>query len=306
MMCGVFGFVRYRPGAGLDASGDGPGDCRDAGHLPGPDVGPGELGDIYGRLALVCAVRGSDAGGIAYVDGKRVVVKKQAGGLAESQFSFPRETQALIGHCRRDLDGNWQDNRNNHPFRGQTRDGTGYALAHNGILSNLRELRASMDLGPASIRTDSYGAVSLIDRSERLNLASLAAACGKLCGSFLFTILDDSSNLYLCRGDVPVILVHFKKRRLFLYVSTRDLLEEGLLGTSLGEAYKSSNLELSTSPVSLIHVGKGEIVRVSSTGRTSRRRFRFNEDKAISHNWYRHDVELTNELKRQIKDLDND
>jgi asparagine synthetase B (glutamine-hydrolysing) len=211
----------------------------------------------------------------------------------------------LIGHCRRDLEGNWRDNRNNHPFLGQTGDGTRYALAHNGILSGLRALRARFGLEPSAIKTDSYGAVSLINASERLSLDSLGTACESLRGSYLFTILDCRGNIYICRGDVPVSLVHFRREGLFLYASTRDLLEAGLRGTALGRAYQAHNLELAASPVCLIRVGKGEIVRLSPSGQLSKGWFRFNEDQAIRHNWYRHDVEMTDELKEQIKNLDN-
>jgi glucosamine 6-phosphate synthetase-like amidotransferase/phosphosugar isomerase protein len=268
------------------------------------------LEEIYRNLASVCTVRGSDASGIAYASENGLVIEKRPCTLTEAGFIYPKSTAVFMAHCRRDLEGNFLDNQNNHPFLGETKDGTKYALAHNGILSDLRELRNRLGLYPGPIKTDSFGAVMLINNFCHLTVESLRNVCQSLSGSYLFTIIDEKNNLYLCRGDVPVYLVHFKEFGLFIYVSTRDLMERAIEGTIFKESYVTSNLELMSSFVTRIPLNKGEIVRISPDISSERfifcrSSFRFNDDRAIGHNWYRHEVTMSERLKVQINNLNN-
>jgi glutamine phosphoribosylpyrophosphate amidotransferase len=234
-----------------------------------------------------------------------IVIRKKPGSLVNAELSAPGDVKSLMAHCRLSLQGDQDFNDNNHPFYGVTRDSTSYALAHNGVLSGLRDMRARYSIPDSPIETDSYGAVQLLNRSESLDLESLRSVCEDLSGSFLFTILDERNNLYLCRGDVPVFLIHFSELELYLYVSTRDLFEQAIRGTILDDLYVTSNIEIGMSPASLVPVGKGEIVKISSEGNVERCCFNFNEEGAIKHNWYMHQIVGNHELEMQIKNLNN-
>ncbi|MFR6588270.1 MAG: class II glutamine amidotransferase [Ruminococcus sp.] len=106
-------------------------------------------------LSIAAEVRGTDATGIAYVrDGSMVTYKKPKPAHKVKLF-FPRDTRAVIGHTRFTTQGSEKRNCNNHPFEGHC--GTeSFALAHNGVLYNDRELRREQHLPPTSIETDTY------------------------------------------------------------------------------------------------------------------------------------------------------
>lgn len=283
-MCGVFGFVQY-----------------------GDVLEPSLLKELYEKLASVSVARGTDAGGISYVHGGEMVIRKMPGSLPSANFKFPGDVVALMAHCRMALLGDHDLNDNNHPFRGTTRGSrTHFALAHNGILSNLKKIREAHGISATSIKTDSYGAVQLLNMAKSIGLASLRRISEGLSGSFLFTVLDEHNNLFFCRGDVPVFLVHFKKLKLYMYASTRDLFEEAIRKTKLNDIYVTNNIETANNGASLIPVNVGEIVGISREGEVSRCRFHFKEEFAINHNWYMHNVVKTPELKRQIDSLGNE
>lgn len=116
-MCAVFGFLDYK------------GKTSNA-----------VLKKLIHYLSVAAEVRGTDATGIAYVrDGSMVTYKKPKPSHKVKLF-FPRGTRSVIGHTRFTTQGSEKRNCNNHPFEGHC--GTeAFALAHNGVLYNDRELR---------------------------------------------------------------------------------------------------------------------------------------------------------------------
>jgi glucosamine 6-phosphate synthetase-like amidotransferase/phosphosugar isomerase protein len=284
-MCGIFGYVYYGADAAISRS------CTRM--------------KLYRALAEASLVRGRHASGIAYVEGSELIVQKKPRDIISADYSFPDETRVLIGHCRLTLFDNYDNNANNHPFRGETQDGKSFALMHNGILADLAKLRRVHGLPATNIETDSYAAAQLLNQAKEINLDSLRAMCEALHGSYIFTLLDENSNLYLLRGDVPVYLVHFKDEELYLYASTRDIFEAAILPSDLGLAYQTNNIDLARSRVERIVLERGDILKIAVDGGITRTRFRFNEDRAIYHNWYAHEITETAEMKEQIKNLGN-
>jgi|AGTN01.2.fsa_nt_gi Glucosamine 6-phosphate synthetase, contains amidotransferase and phosphosugar isomerase domains len=283
-MCGLFGYVNY-----------------------GELLKPSQIKKIYCSLAEVCRARGTHASGIAYVAPcSGLAVQKKAKDIVRSGFSYPNEATTLMAHCRLAIWDDYMDNRNNHPYSGRTTDGTEYALAHNGILADLRSIRERTGLPDPEIRIDSYGAVQLLNTKDTLDMQSLKSVCESLEGSYALTILDEFKNLYLCRGDVPLFLVHFRKPKLYVYISTRDLFEKAIAGTALNNDYKINNVETGEDDVGIVPLSKGDIVRISPDGELNRVCFRFNEKKAIHHNWYMHQLTQSPRLKRQLEQLNND
>ena len=85
--------------------------------------------------------------------------------------------------------GNAQFNQNNHPFLGHVA-GNSFALAHNGVLWNDKELRMEENLPLTSVETDSYVAVQLLEQQKVLDFDSLQSMAEKVEGSFVFTVLE--------------------------------------------------------------------------------------------------------------------
>lgn len=284
-MCGVFGYVYYGDDAGTNRS-----DTRST---------------LYHALAEASLVRGSQASGIAYVEDGALVIQKKPCDIISAAYRFPEETKILIGHCRLTLFDDYGDNANNHPFCGETQDKKTFALTHNGILADLSKIRREQALPATDIETDSYAAVQLLSQKQEISLETLRTTCETLQGSYLFTVLDEDNNLYLLRGDVPVYLVHFKDEELYLYASTRDLFEKAILPLGIGFSYQTNNIDSALSRVEYIPLEKGDIIKIAADGTLTQTKFKFNEERAIYHNWYMHDITETAEMKEQIKNLGN-
>ena len=129
-MCAVFGFLDYK------------GKTSNA-----------VLKKLIHYLSVAAEVRGTDATGIAYVrDGSMVTYKKPKPSHKVKLF-FPRGTRSVIGHTRFTTQGSEKRNCNNHPFEAHC--GTeAFALAHNGVLYNDRELRREQHLPPTPIENE--------------------------------------------------------------------------------------------------------------------------------------------------------
>ena len=148
-MCAVFGFLDYKG-----------------------KISNAVLKKLIHYLSVAAEVRGTDATGIAYVrDGSMVTYKKPKPAHKVKLF-FSKDTRAVIGHTRFTTQGSEKRNCNNHPFEGHC--GTeSFALAHNGVLYNDRELRREQHLPPTSIETDTYVAVQLLEQGQNLDAENI-------------------------------------------------------------------------------------------------------------------------------------
>lgn len=209
-------------------------------------------------LARVCESRGSDASGIAYNHGGNLRIFKRPKPAHKLRFRVPTGTSVVMGHTRLATQGDQEINRNNHPFGGWV-PGHSFSLAHNGVIWNDDELRKELSLPKTNIETDSYVAVQMIENSGKLDFMSLAAMAEKLDGSFTFTLLDDSDAIYFVKGNNPCNIFHFQKSGLFLYASTKELLEL---------AVGKMNFLKSHGKREEIIFGMGNILRIDKTGRS--------------------------------------
>ena len=123
-------------------------------------------------LANAAEERGTDAAGISYVKDGKVIIFKRPKPAHRIRFNIPGGTRAVMGHTRMTTQGDEKHNYNNHPFPGRAGD-MDFALAHNGVLYNDKELRKALNLPDTHIETDSYAAVQLIERSSELSFDSL-------------------------------------------------------------------------------------------------------------------------------------
>ena len=229
-MCAVFGFLDYKE-----------------------KVSNAVLKKLIHYLSVAAEVRGTDATGIAYVrDGSMVTYKKPKPSHKVKLF-FPRGTRSVIGHTRFTTQGSEKRNCNNHPFEG--RCGTeSFALAHNGVLYNDRELRREQHLPTTPIETDSYIAVQLLEQGQQLDTENIKRMAGLVEGSFVFTILRNDNTLFLVKGNNPLTLYHFPALGLYVYASTKSILDNALKKVKLNGKYSE------------VDVSEGEIVKMSSSG----------------------------------------
>ena len=174
-------------------------------------------------LSRECELRGVDATGIAYNGQEKLHIYKRPLPAHKMRFHVMPDTNIIMGHTRMTTQGSELKNRNNHPFRGKT-----FALAHNGIIENDRDLRKSENLPPTEIETDSYIAVQLLERETELTFDSLRDMAELLKGTFTITVLDEKENLYFIRGSNPMCLYQWENRGLYLYASTEEILNSAI------------------------------------------------------------------------------
>lgn len=233
-------------------------------------LSPREKNQILSVLGTFCEARGIDATGYAYVFGRNLIIKKKAVPAHEMPFNIPKDAHAIMGHTRMTTQGSAARQRNNHPFLGKLPKQQ-FALAHNGVLTNDKHLRKSENLPQTHIETDSYVAVQLIEKQNTLDFSSLRTMAEKVKGTFTFTIMDLKNNLYIIKRNNPLCLYYFPKKGVYIYASTRAILEAALDVLGYLDQYHED-----------IPIEEGEIVRIDAAGRITRDRFQ----PPVSTNYY--------------------
>lgn len=217
---------------------------------------------IISALAISSEIRGTDATGIAYRTGTKLCIYKRPFPARWMRFRLPAEVKAVMGHTRMTTQGSEMQNCNNHPFYGVT-DGNAFALAHNGILSNDKLLRLEKKLPASRIETDSFAIVQLLEQAGTIDLDTLRITSELLRGSFTYTVLDDHERLYIVRGNNPFCLYHFPKQKVYLYASTKEILNYAL----------SSIRKSLHGPVEEVAVREGDILCLLPDGGRSKGTF---------------------------------
>ena len=212
-MCAVFGFLDYK------------GKTSNA-----------VLKKLIHYLSVAAEVRGTDATGIAYVRGGSMVTYKKPKPSHKVKLFFPRDTRAVIGHTRFTTQGSEKRNCNNHPFEGHCGKES-FALAHNGVLYNDKELRREQHLPTTPIETDSYVAVQLLEQEQNLDTENIKRMAELVEGSFVFTILRNDNTLFLVKGNNPLTVYHFPALGLYVYASTKSILDNALKKVNLNSKY---------------------------------------------------------------------
>lgn len=251
-MCGLYGFINYSGGSMKN------------------------LSELTNSLAEQSAVRGTDATGIAFCsNGVRVL--KESKSAYRLDFKHPDEIRSLIGHTRHSTQGSEKRNYNNHPFSGKCKN-TRFALAHNGVLSNDKELRKRLSLPKTKIETDSYIAVQLIESQKRLDFDSIKYMAEHTEGSFSYAILDDRNNIWLVKGDSPLSVLRFPGLKIYVYASTDEILYKALVDyPPLFSALKKGEYET-------IDISEGDILKIRADGLLERDAFAYSY--YYSRNWW--------------------
>ena len=217
--------------------------------------------DILHALAAASEARGQDATGVAYCHNGALMVRKRPVPGHVFPLQIPYDAAVVMGHTRLTTQGSEKKNYNNHPFLASA--GTGrFALAHNGVIRNDRLLRKQEQLPATKIETDSYIAVQLLARSGEVSMDSLRDMAERLEGSFSFTVLDDQNNLYFVKGDSPLCLYHYQSSGVYLYASTKQILEKAL-----------QQLSFDWEPPIQVPLECGEILQIMANGQEKRETF---------------------------------
>ena len=248
-MCAVFGFLDYKS-----------------------KISNTILKKLIQNLSIAAEVRGTDATGISYVNHGKVVTFKKAKPAHKVKLYFPRNTRAVIGHTRMTTQGSEKYNHNNHPFDGRCGTET-FALAHNGVLYNDAELKTKYRLPKTPIETDSYVAVQLLEQEKQLHAESIKRMAESVEGSFVFTILRNDNTLFLVKGNNPLTLYHFPKIGIYVYASTKSILDNALQQVNLSDKCCE------------IDVSEGEIVEIASSGKLNKTTFAMQDSVFNSYNW---------------------
>ena len=232
------------------------------------------LQKLVQALANASEVRGHHAAGIAYNHDDCLTIFKRPKPAHKLHFRIPDGTAAVMGHTRLTTQGDQRMNFNNHPFRGIA--GTEFALAHNGVIYNDSTLRTKLRLPDTHIETDSYIAVQLIESKKELTFDSLRYAAEQVRGSFTFTVLDPSNTLYIIKGDNPLHLIHFPTLGLYVYTSTREIMNAAF-----------HQMPVRFPQYEAIPVTEGELLRIAPDGTITRDRFTMHDDYPLySSHWY--------------------
>ena len=210
---------------------------------------------ILEPLAAACELRGTDATGIAYNAGGKLHIRKKPLPAHKLRLRLPEEARVVMGHTRMATQGSAERLCNNHPFPGRA-GAVDFALAHNGVLYNDVALRDSLHLPRTKIQTDSYIAVQLLQRQNRLDFSSLCNMAEQVSGSFTFTVLDGADNLYFVKGDNPLCIYHYADAKLLVYASTEAILRGSV---------RMLNLPANLRPEKVM-LRAGDILKVSSDG----------------------------------------
>ena len=253
-MCAVFGYLDYKG-----------------------KVSNAILKNLIQNLSIAAEVRGTDATGISYVNHGKVVTFKKAKPAHKVKLYFPKNTRAVIGHTRMTTQGSEKYNYNNHPFDGRCGMET-FALAHNGVLYNDAELKAKYHLPKTPIETDSYVAVQLLEQEKQLHAESIKKMAELVNGSFVFTILRNDNTLFLVKGNNPLTLYHFPKIGIYVYASTKSILDNAL-----------QKIHMMKNPCE-IDVSEGEIVEIAANGKRSKTTFAikdYTHSVFNPYNWYK-------------------
>lgn len=225
------------------------------------------LADLTHSLAVQSAVRGTDATGIAFCDAGTLKIQKESKPACNFEIKHSDKICALTGHTRHSTQGSQRKVYNNHPFPGRCSTAS-FALSHNGVLSNDRELRKKYRLPKTRVETDSFVAVQLIESQRKLNFDSIRFMAEKTEGSFSYSILDDKNNIWLVKGDSPLSILHFPKLKIYVYASTDEILYKALVDSPLFPALKKGEFEV-------IEISEGEILKITPKGKIERENFEF-------------------------------
>jgi hypothetical protein len=120
-------------------------------------------------------------------------------------------------------------------------------------------------------------AVQLLEQAENIDFPSIKAMAETVQGSFVFTILRNDGTLFLVKGNNPLTLYHSPTLGLYVYASTKSILDNALQLAGLHCEFCE------------IKVSEGEILKISPNGAVHRVAFETMENYNSFWNWSSYD-----------------
>ena len=175
-------------------------------------------------------------------------------------YRVPVDAAIVMGHTRMATQGSALRLENDHPFRGRAGN-TDISLAHNGVLYNDKFLRREHQLPNTRVETDSYVAVQLLEKYDKVDFSSLRFMAEALEGTFTITVMAEDA-LYFVKGNNPMCIYHYPAVKLYVYASTEEILKKAMLQSQLrlGKPEK-------------ISLFSGELLRIDTEGKITRSHF---------------------------------
>lgn len=206
--------------------------CGIYGYYTNNEAGAIHCKPLLSRLIEASTIRGTDATGIAYINGKLNVLKKPVSGHDYIKTKAYKDTlkaytpHIVIGHDRATTQGLASDNKNNHPIHTGT-----LALVHNGIISNDQEVIKRYKLTSTAVVDSEAIALLIAHYTKKYDtIKSIKLAVNKLTGSQACALIDTRTpdTLYLWRTTNPLTLAYHKPTGSILFASTENILTDAI------------------------------------------------------------------------------
>lgn len=146
--------------------------------------------------------RGYDSAGIAYQKDGEILTIKAVGEIKNlMEKASNQKANIVIGHTRWATHGSVCE-KNAHP---QVSSLGGYALVHNGIIENYKELKSELKNKIWNSDTDSEVFVNLIEDEQGTFLEKVVAASKKVKGTFAVAIIEkNSKQIIVAKRESPL------------------------------------------------------------------------------------------------------
>lgn len=103
--------------------------------------------------------------------------------------------------------------------------------------------------------------MQLLEQGQQLDTENIKRMTELVEGSFVFTILRNDNTLFLVKGNNPLTVYHFPVLGLYVYASTKSILDTALQKVKLNGKYSE------------VDVSEGEILEITSNRNLSRSTF---------------------------------
>ena len=146
--------------------------------------------------------RGYDSAGIAYQKDSEILTIKAVGEIKNlMEKASNQKANIVIGHTRWATHGSVCE-KNAHPQVSSSKE---FALVHNGIIENYKELKSELKNKKWNSDTDSEVFVNLIEDEQGTFLEKVVAASKKVKGTFAVAIIEkNSKQIIVAKRESPL------------------------------------------------------------------------------------------------------
>ena len=103
--------------------------------------------------------------------------------------------------------------------------------------------------------------MQLLEQGQQLDTENIKRMAELVEGSFVFTVLRNDNTLFLVKGNNPLTVYHFPALGLYVYASTKSILDNALQKVHIAE--KACEVE----------TAEGEILEITPNGKLNRSDF---------------------------------